>query len=366
MIQLDGSFGEGGGSILRQALALSILTGKDFNIKNIRSNRPKPGLSAQHLAALNAAVEVSGATVWGDAIGSTEVYFKPGEYKGGTRRFDIGTAGSITLLLQSVLLPAVFSKKKSVFTITGGTDVSWSAPYDYFTNVFLPQLRRFADIDASLLKRGYYPRGGGELKISINSRFARDNADLPKLAIIEKPNLLHIKGSSHASADLEPNRVSERQAESAKLKLKGIGAPVFITTSYANTPSTGSGIVLWAIYGGEEIDFKNPVIIGSDSLGQPGKRAEHLGIEASEKLMEFISSDAPVDEYLCDQLIPYLAVAGGKIKTNKVTDHTLSNIYVTEKFLDVKFDIKENVVSISAPIEKNSEDTAGKDPELNP
>ncbi|MBN1792930.1 RNA 3'-terminal phosphate cyclase [Candidatus Woesearchaeota archaeon] len=349
MIQLDGSFGEGGGSVLRQALALSILTGKEVNVKNIRSNRPKPGLSYQHLAALNVAAEVCGATVWGNSLGSTEVFFKPGDYKGGIRRFDIGTAGSVTLFLQSLLLPAVFSKKRSVFTIIGGTDVSWSQPFDYLKNVFLPQLRRFADVDVQLFKRGYYPKGGGEVRISINGRHSVSGEDdhdgLKQILLTSRGNLLQVRGSSHASVDLEEHKVSERQGESAKLRLKELGVPVAVMNEYSNSLGAGSGIVLWALFGTDEIDFLNPVVLGADSLGERGKRAEQVGLEASDSLIGFIKSGACVDEYLCDQLIPYLAVVGGVIRTNKVTDHTLSNIYVAEKFLDVRFEVKDDLVS---------------------
>ena len=344
MIQLDGSHGEGGGSILRQALSLSILTGKDFSVRNIRSSRQNPGLAPQHLASLRAAAKICGATMWGDQIGSTEIYFKPGKLKGGSQFIDIGTAGSATLLLQSILLPCVFSKKKVSITVRGGTDVFWSQPFDYFKGVFIPQLRRYADIDAGLFARGYYPKGGGEIKVSVSSRKSPDEY-LDPIILSSQPKLLQVRGVSHASADLEPAQVSERQADSAKLRLKGIGVPVTISHEYSKSESTGSGITLWAVFGDDEIDFTNPTILGASSLGERGKKAETVGIEAADLLQKAIDSGACADEHLADQLIPCLGLAGGVIKTSAITNHVLSNIHVAELFLGVKFEVKDNIVS---------------------
>jgi len=344
MIELDGSHGEGGGAILRQALALSAATGKAFRITNIRKGRCNPGLAPQHLAGVNAAKNLCNAEVKGHAIGSTEISFKPDEVKGGRYKIDIGTAGSITLLLQSIMLPSIFSGKKLSFQITGGTDVKWSQPFDYFKFVFLPQMRRYADIEANLFKRGYFPKGGGEVKLTINGKYTSKD-DLPSILLTEQKNLLQIKGVSHASMDLEKPRVAERQAESARLELNELKIPVDINHEYSNTYSTGSGLTLWAIYGDEEIDLNNPVVLGADSLGDRGKKSEAVGREAADNLISMIKSNAAVDKYLIDQLIPFLALAGGLIKTSEITKHVKSNIYVAEKFLDAKFTIKDNVVS---------------------
>jgi len=344
MIDLDGSHGEGGGSILRQALALSMLTGKEFRITNIRKNRPQPGLSAQHLAALNAAKELCGAEVTGNYLTSEEVGFKPGPVKGGAHRIDIGTAGSITLLLQSLLLPALFSDKRASFNIIGGTDVNWSSSFDYFNYVFLPQMRKYGGIETGISRRGYYPKGGGELKVVVNSTMTLNNALQPVLLNAQK-KLLMIRGVSHASAELEPARVAERQAESAKLLLRRLGAPISIKTEYSRALSIGSGITLWAIFGEEEVDPNNPMIIGSLALGERNKKSELVGSEAAESLLRTIESGAAVDSHLADQLIPFMALSGGLIKTSDVTAHVMSNIYVTEKFMDVKFTIAGNVIS---------------------
>ncbi|MFH0870679.1 MAG: RNA 3'-terminal phosphate cyclase [archaeon] len=343
MIELDGSFGEGGGSVFRQALALSILTGKEFRIVNIRKGRENPGLAPQHQASLEAAAKLCEAEVVGNYLGSTEVSFKPGEFKSGSYRIDIGTAGSITLLMQSLILPSIFSGKKVSFIIIGGTDVKWSQPFDYFNSVFLAQARRYADIEANLFKRGYYPKGGGEIRISINGRCSPEDA--PSLLLVEQKHLLQMRGVSHASADLADAKVADRQAANAELSLRKMKVPIRISTQYSKSESTGSGITLWAVFGDDEIDQANPIVLGADSLGERGKKAELVGMEAAERLVEIIESGAAVDEYLADQLIPFIAVAGGVIRTTKITDHVRSNIYVAEKFLDSKFTIKENTIS---------------------
>jgi RNA 3'-phosphate cyclase len=345
MIVLDGSFEEGGGAILRQALALSMHTGKSFKIDNIRKNRPKPGLAHQHLAAINAAAGLCGAEVTGNSLGSLGITFKPGPVKGGSHKIDIGTAGSITLLMQSLLLPSIFCGKKVSFTLTGGTDVSWSQPYDYFRSVFLPQMKRFGEVEATLFRRGYYPKGNGEVKVHIHGRYSAHD-ELPLVALGSQKKLLQIRGVSHASIELEPAAVSERQAQSARLLLRSKIHDANIVTEYSRSECPGSGITLWAVFGDEELDYGNPIILGADALGEQGKKAEQVGLEAAESLINAIGAKAPVDEHLADQLIPFMAVCdGGSIRVSKVTKHVLSNIYVSERFLDVKFSISENVIS---------------------
>jgi RNA 3'-phosphate cyclase len=352
MIELDGSHGEGGGAILRQALALSMLTGKAFRINNIRKRRANPGLAAQHVACVDAAMKICTAEIVGCYTGSTEVEFKPGEFKGGHHEINIGTAGSITLLLQSLLLPSIFCGKKVSFHIIGGTDVKWSQPFDYFYSVFLPQMRRYADVEANLFKRGYYPKGGGEVRIAINGKYYTNPGSAPSILLLEQKRLLQIRGMSHASADLEDAKVAERQSESVKLYLEKLKAPFSFNHQYFNSLSTGSGITLWAVFGEDETDSNNPVILGADSLGEKGKKAEEVGKEAADNLLREINSGAAVDKHLADQLIPFLALCGGIIRTSEITNHVKSNIYVAEKFLDVKFEIKDKIISC----EKKEED----------
>ncbi len=351
MISLDGSYLEGGGQIVRTALALSTVLQKPFEVTNIRKGRPTPGLKNQHLFCIKALEELCKAKTGYAELGSTKLRYIPDKIKSHTISIDIGTAGSITLLLQSLLIPSLFAKSKVRLKITGGTDVSWSPQFDYFNNVIIPQIRRYADIEASLLKRGYYPKGNGKVDLKIKPKFNLENIkEAPSINLTEQHNLIQVKGVSHASLDLQKANVAERQAKAAKLFLNKLNCPIQIQTQYQDTLSTGSGITLWAIFSKDpdEIDIFNPIRLGSDVLGKKGKRAEDVGKEAAEKLLKEIESKAPVDSHLADNLIPFLALFGGKIKVSEITNHTLTNIYVCEQFLGKIFSIYKETRTIEA------------------
>jgi len=229
MIELDGSYGSGGGQIVRTALALSTITQKAFEVTDIRKGRDKPGLKNQHLYCIKALEELCNAKSEGAELGSTYLKYWPGKIKGQTISIDIGTAGSITLLLQSLLIPSIFADSKVRLKITGGTDVIWSPQFDYLNNIVIPQLKRYADIEVSLIKRGYYPKGGGKVDIKIKPKFNLDNKkEAPSINLTEQYNLIQIKGISHASLDLQKGEVAERQARSAKLILNKLNCPIQI------------------------------------------------------------------------------------------------------------------------------------------
>ena len=352
-INLDGSYLEGGGQIVRNALALSSLTGKSFSVDNIRKGRCDSGLKAQHLFCVKAAAILSRADFSDVEVGSTSMDFFPKKLSATALDIDIGTAGSITLFLQSVLIPAMFANAPVKIKIRGGTDVTWSMPVDYLREVFLSHVKEFAGIKIKTFKRGYYPKGGGEIEVEVNPKFRLSDfgnfeefhAYLRKQKIeincVELGKLEQIKGISHTSKTLSDAKVAERQAEIAKRALKELKCPVNITTEYSDSLSPGSGITLWA-------KFDSGAIIGADSLGEKGKPSESVGKEAAEKLLKEIKLNAPVDSHLADNLVPFLALFGGKIKVTKITNHTLTNIYVTEKFLNVKFKVDEKERIISA------------------
>ncbi|MBI2522767.1 RNA 3'-terminal phosphate cyclase [Candidatus Woesearchaeota archaeon] len=362
MIQLDGSYLEGGGSITRVALTLSTLTQQPFEITDIRKNRPQPGLKNQHLFCIKALEKLCNAKSEGAALGSTELKYWPGKIEGKAIDIDIETAGSIPLFLQSILMPSMFADKTVKFNIFGGTDVAWSPTYDYFSNVFLPQIRKYANVECKLIKRGYYPKGNGKVQLTIKPIYKipdfnsfnefrtnlKENA--PRISLIGQGSLIQIKGISHASLDLQNAQVAERQAKAAEMALNKHKCPVKIDINYNETLSTGSGITLWAIFSKDqdEIDSNNPIRLGADSLGERGKKAEVVGGEAAKWLSAEIESKAPVDFHLADQLLQFLAIADGKIKTSKITNHTKTNIYTIEKFLGKIFEIDENSNIISA------------------
>ena len=345
MIELDGSYLEGGGSIVRVALALSTLIQEPFTIKNVRKNRPQPGLKNQHLFCIKALEKLCSASSEGAFLGSTSLTYIPGKIEAKTIDINIETAGSISLFLQSILLPSMFANKPINLNITGGTDVKWAAPIDYFKEIFLPQIQKYADVECRLIKRGYYPKGNGKVEIKIKPLYR-----ISEINLTEQGNLIQIKGISHASSDLQNAQVAERQAKSAEIVLANFGCPVNIQLQYADTLSTGSGIVLWAIFSIDknEIDFNNPIRIGADSLGEKQKKAELVGYEASQNLIKEIESKAPVDEHLADQITPLMALKGNsKIKTSNITNHTRTNIYTIEKFLGKSFSIDEKNKIIS-------------------
>jgi len=340
MIKIDGSYLEGGGQIVRTALALSALTGKSFEVDNIRKGRCDSGLKSQHLHCIKALEELCNAKTNDIKIGSEYLRFIPGKITAKNLNIDIGTAGSITLLLQSLLLPCLFQKKKIKLSIIGGTDGKWQMPFDYFNEVFIPRINEYADIDVKLFKRGYYPKGGGKIEININPKYKFDDLPNKPIMLLEQGELLQIKGTSHASKDLEKASVSERQAKIAESLLKGYNVPINIRTEYHDTLNPGSGIVLWA-------KFEN-TILGSDGLGEIRKKAELVGEEAAKGLIKEIDSKASVDSHLEDNILPFMALFGGKIRVPELTNHTKTNIYVTENFLDVKFkvDEKEKIISV--------------------
>ena len=338
LIQIDGSKDEGGGAIVRQALGLSVLTGKPVEVTNIRKNRPVPGLKAQHLHGINALQRLCDAKVAGNFVGSETLQFTPGELKGGDLFIDIGTAGSITLLLQAIVLPVAFSPVKIKLKIKGGTDVAWSPSIDYFQYVFLPVLNRFAKASLKILKRGYFPVGQGEVEFEMEGRLWNNQP-----LLIEQQGVLQlVKGVAHAASDLENETVTERTAKSAEVITAALKVPVQIRLEYLKTACTGCGITLWAVCGeGDEWGIKNQVILGADGLGEKGKKAEDLGKEVGERLLQEVRSNAPIDHFLADQLVPFLGWCGGKLSVSAISKHVHSNIYVAEQFLGVKFGVGE-------------------------
>lgn len=321
MIEVDGSLGEGGGQILRTCAAMGALTGEEFRIENIRAKRKNPGLRPQHITAIDAVARLCDAKVEGLHEGSMTLEFKPGKIKGGSMRLNIGTAGSITLVLQALMVPAMYAEKDVDLEITGGTDVRWSPQIDFLRFVTLPLLSRFGyAAEINLVKRGYYPAGGGIVKARI-----KPAGGLDRINLLERGEIISIGGMSHASQELSKAEVAERQAKSAgKLVYEKLSAEARIKKEYANTVSYGSGITLWA--------NTEKSVVGADSLGEKGKPSESVGLEAAERFIEEISSGAALDSHMGDQIIPYLALAGGKVDVSRITEHTRTNVEIVNRF----------------------------------
>jgi len=350
IIEIDGSFGEGGGQILRTATAFSALLKIPCHILNVRQKRENPGLAKQHLLYLEALCEFTQGKLEGNYLGSREIKFYPGDFWKESLKIKIDTAASIILILQGLLLPALFSQSKTKITFEGGaTDTFFAPPFDYFNFVFLPFLdkllekifkRKVLKINLKLKKRGFYPKGGGEVEIEIYP--------LPYLAKLEKiefprdkGKVLKIKVFSWASKSLKERKVAERQISGmrqtpifySKLKM-----PIEIETNYIETLSPGSVITVIG-------EFENG-IFGESSLGELGKSAEEVGKEAGEKFFEEIKKGGIVDKYLADQILPYLAFLTKEaiFSTTEISLHTKTNAWVIRKFLNGKFEFKENQI----------------------
>jgi RNA 3'-phosphate cyclase len=357
MLKIDGTKFEGGGQILRTALALSAVTGIPFEMTDIRKGRDVPGLKKQHVHCIDALREICNASAENASAGAEWIRFVPGRSKGGTVSIDIETAGSITLLLQSLIIPCLFADKDVRLKIKGGTDVKWASSADYFSNVFLPQVSMFAkEIRFNLLSRGYYPEGNGRADVLIkplcrleegaelNSLIDAARKSGKRIELMEQGKILQIKGVSHASRDLMNAEVAERQARGAKVMLSGFGCNIDIRQEYADALSTGSGITLWARFSEQDDEFseKKYIVLGADALGEKGKKSEDVGKEAALKLKSFIESKAAVDSYLADQLVPFIALFGGSIKCSEITEHVKANAYACSMFLGDVLEIDEN------------------------
>lgn len=319
MLQIDGSQGEGGGQILRSSLALSICTQQAFRISNIRAHRDPPGLKRQHLTAVNAAAEICNADVEGAAIGSRELTFKPGMLVCRDYSFAIGTAGSTTLVLQTILPPLITADRPSSVRITGGTHNRGSPPFDFLERAFLPLLARMGPrVRLELLSYGFYPRGGGELKAEIHP--ARLN-----------PLELHERGArrrSYAEAYVAalPMHIAEREL-AAIGDLLGLSHEQLFVRALPSDMGPGNAVTITL-----EHEQVSEVFVG---FGERGVRAEVLARNAALEAKAYLNAIAPVGEHLADQLLLPLALAGGgSYVTTNVTPHLQSNALVIEKFTE--------------------------------
>jgi RNA 3'-terminal phosphate cyclase (GTP) len=345
-LDIDGDYLEGGGQILRTAVSLSVITHKPIRVYNIRKRRPKtPGLKAQHFKILEVLKDLAGAKVSGLALGSEEVKFVPQKDIIANRRLqnkkiDIGTAGAIGLVLQSILLVAAFKFPGIFLNIIGGTCGLGAIPVDYYPNVIFPLLRKSGlKAQLKILRRGYYPKGGGEVSVSI------DPLKYPQpIELTEQGNITRISGMSIASKELMLREVAQRQTNEAKRLLKeDFSCPIDIKSEYVDTYSVGSEINLYAY-------TNTGCILGADARGELKKTAETVGFEAAAKLKKEILSGAACDLHLADNLIPWLSLLGGKLRTQEISPHTQTNIWVCEQFFGKIFKIEGNIIEVNSHI----------------
>lgn len=326
LIEIDGSYGEGGGQILRTALALSAILRKPFTIHHIRSKRKNPGLQAQHLEAVEALARMTEAETEGVKSGSQIITFLPNKILPGDYQFEVRTAGSVTLLLQAIFLPLCLAHGTSRLTLIGGTHVPWSPSFHYLAEVFLPTLEPMGiSADANIEKWGFYPRGGGKIRLKINPVH-----ELRPISLTNRGSLKKIRGLS-AISNL-PKHIAERQRGQALKRIQGelnINAEIAL---HYDTSSIGQGSFLFLLIEHEK------TISGFSSIGARGKSAERVADEAVEAIKDFLGSEGCIDPHLADQLVPFMALAKGNssLTTTQMTDHLLTNLWVTNHFLEVK------------------------------
>ncbi len=334
MIEIDGSYLEGGGQITRTAVALSAITQKDIQIFNIRKGREKPGLKPQHLEGIKAAAKICDARVDGLTLNSMEVTFCPGKIKGGSYTIDTKTAGSITLILQTLTPVGIFSESGLNLIIKGGTAVPFSPTIEYFQNIFCDYLNKMGiSVFAETRRHGFYPAGGGEVIVKIAPGI------LKNIELLERGDLKKIDVFSVASNHLREAKVAERMVQGFQKYFPGADYKY----KYVDANSPGCFIRSYAHFEHEKL--------GADALGKRGVPAERIGVEAGRELKAAIDSGSPVDVWLVDQLIPYLALATiatrslSRIRIPDLSKHAETNIWVAKLFLPIDFEIKENVLT---------------------
>jgi len=332
LIKIDGSFGEGGGQILRTSLSLSAITKRPFEIYNIRASRKTPGLSHQHLQAVNATARICNAEVTGNNLRSTTLGFYPNDIQHGTFSFNIGTAGSVSLVLQTLFYPLSFAKGTSIITITGGTHVSHSPCTDYLERQWLFFLRKMGySAEIQTIRAGFYPRGGGEVVMKINPSHAQHTIQME-----DRGRLLQIKGiSSVSNLDINIAKRQQLQAQKQFLEQK---LPCEISLS--EMPAFGKGTMLLLV---GEFEYSQCCYF---SLGEIGKRAETVAEEACNKFSAFLKTRGVFDEYLADQLIIPLALIMAEksiFHTPVITQHLLTNIEIIKKFIPIDVAVTGNL-----------------------
>lgn len=318
MLELDG--GHGGGQLLRSALALSALSGRAFDLQNVRGDRSDPGLRPQHLAAVRLAAEVCDARVEGAETGSDRVQFDPGQPTSGRYAVDIETAGSATLVCET-LLPVVARLEGPLrVQVTGGTDVKWSPPADYLRRVKLPVLRKYGVPAAvEIDRRGFYPVGGGQVTLTLAP------GEFERLDLTARDYRNRATVHAVASDDLADADVAERLARTTETGLRNDGWTVASrSATIASTDSPGAVLVV-------RLGFEGSVA-GITAFGERGVAAERVASRALHDARAFERTAAAVDPYLADQLLVPLALAGGQIRVPRVTNHVATSLGLLRRF----------------------------------
>ncbi|MFQ5988694.1 MAG: RNA 3'-terminal phosphate cyclase [Candidatus Methylomirabilales bacterium] len=320
MLTIDGSYGEGGGQILRTALALGAVLERPVLIEKIRAGRRNPGLQAQHLAGVRALAEIAAADVEGATVGSVSLRFAPSRIAAGEYRWDVGTAGAISLVLQTILIPLALAPASSRISISGGTHVPWSPPFPYIEQVLLPVLGGMGLRASLTLKRwGFYPKGGGVVEGQVQP------SSLHPLTLTGRGGPVEIVGLSAVAG--VPVSVAERQRDRALSRLRPLDIPCRIEICQVEARNPGTILFLLVQCEGGRAGFS--------SLGERGKPAERVADEACDQVFTYLQGFGVADQHLADQLLLAMAIAPGSssLATTTVTEHLLTNRWIIEQFL---------------------------------
>jgi RNA 3'-terminal phosphate cyclase (ATP) len=339
MLEIEGSKYSGSGTLLRYSIALATLLPSPLHMTHIRANREKPGLRPQHLQALRACSSLSGGKIQGAEVGSTEITYQPGEsLSHGDFQWDIGTAGSTTMLAFTLIPLALFAKGPSRFTLTGGLFQDSAPSAFHMQRVLLPILRRMgAEVRIETLRPGYPPRGQGCLQVETNPL----RGPLTPLHLTEQGRVKEIQGISLAS-HLEEGKVSARMAEESRRLLEKHGyRPIITAMDDLHAAQKGAALCLWAETG-------TGCLLGADQAGAPGRRSESIAQFVVSSLLEDLATQATTDRHLADQLILFAALAKGttRYRIPRMTDHVMSNLWLVKEILGVKTELKGNILTI--------------------
>ena len=339
MLHIDGSKHSGSGTVLRYAAALATLKKEPLHIFNIRAKRDKPGLRPQHVMALRACAALSSGILEGDEINSKEVFYRPGQkIQGGKFEWDIGTAGSSTMLAFTLISPALYAERRCSFLITGGLFQDFAPTAFHMREILLPMLRKMGiEIEIEIIRPGYVPKGQGALRMAVQPI----RTPLKPIGLLDQGKVLEIRGISLAS-HLKKEKVSERMAKQCQEILEREGYEPRLEIQHdTSAVQRGAALIVWAITSGG-------CILGADQAGKRGRRSEAIAESVCKSLLEDLKTKATTDRHLADQLILFAALAKGKSEYSipAVTEHVQSNLWLANEILGADSDLQDNRISI--------------------
>lgn len=352
MIHIDGSLGEGGGQILRSSLALAAVTGRSVTLDHVRARRAKPGLMRQHLTAVQAAGQVCGAEVQGARLGSPRLVFRPGAVRSGEYMFRIGTAGSTTLVLQTVLPALLTAAGRSTIVLDGGTHNPLAPPYEFLARAYLPLLARLGpQVAATLHRPGFFPAGQGRITATIEP-----SARLGRLELCHRGDLLARR--VRALIARLPRHIAQRECQTIAAAT-GWDESCFEIVPIADAPGPGNAVSI-------ELQFEHVTEVFT-GFGQRGVPAEHVARQALDSAQRYLDADVPVGEQLADQLLLPLGLGahqgsgGGMFRTLPLSLHSQTQIQVLKRFLEIRIEVQETAGGVLVRVEPGGQPHAASD-----